>query len=177
MDWGRSASATREYWVRQWQQHIQRQDRSSFDDVGQDIYEYLRNKVIWVVQTKDDTGVAGVEFRDTSHYVRGLVWSLNGKEQLMPCLRTQLGERWRPVILVPTSEELAAVYCPWLAWFGDRPRHAHKSRLRLLEESDDESSTTTDCPISGIDDEWPTDNSDRDIGTDGEWSCLWDLMD
>ena len=135
MNWGHRASDTREYWVRKWQQHIQRVDRSSFDAAGQDIYEYLRNKVNWVVQTVDDVGVAGEEFKYCSVYVRGLVWSRLSldrldedpdlirfyKEQLYPCLQIQPGEDWRPVILAPTAQSVVAVYCQWLAWSGKIP--------------------------------------------------------
>ena len=122
MNWGDRAIDTREYWVRKWQQCIQREDRSSFYAAGQDIYEYLRNKVTWVVQTVDDVGVAGEEFKYCSIYVRGLVWPLdNDKEQLLPCLQIQPGEDWRPAILVPTSQSVVAVYCPWLAWSGKIP--------------------------------------------------------
>ena len=137
-----------------------------------------------MVQTVDDVGVAGEEFKYCSVYVRGLVWSRLSldrldedpdlirvyKEQLYPCLQIQPDEDWRPVILVPTPHSVVAVYCPLLALSGKIPWYAHKSRLRLLEGSDDESSTTTDCPISGTDDELPSDDSDRDIGTDCERS-------
>ena len=135
----------------------------------------LLNKLCYVIRNKDDITPAGEEFKQefahTTSYFRGTVLSQGSKDQLLPLRGKRQGDCLRPVIMVPSSDEQVAIYCPWLAWCCARPMYAHKDRARLWEQPFIHdvspvysSSTSTGCPISDIAIELPSDSSDS-----GEW--------
>ena len=144
-----------EEFVKKWSDWTRLKDAENFENAGNDIFQYLFDKLCYVIHTQDDITPAGEEFKlayaqlelaeDRGEamgrlFVRGTVLSRGNKDQLLPY--SSVDDVERPIIVVPSISEQVPTYCPWLAWRGHRPRYAHRHRIRLW----DSSSASTGCP-------------------------------